>query len=243
MYDPQQLNRYTFERNSPYNNVDEDGHWAHYALAGAVGFIAGSVGYMMTHSGSGWGHVGRTFAAGAIGAGAVMGTVAFATVGGSVAATKGAVGALGAAGKFLVGAGAEIASQMLDEEEIDVADAAIAGVTNLPSFGLGLRPGTKMGVKNIFSLNNLKLAGQFIAGSITNLFYSVFRNQISSNANQQSSQDKFEAAQRSSGGTSSGYTIGRRGGSTTLERNGRVVASRWGKYGRGTGNAYCKKGC
>ena len=56
MYDPQTLNRYTFERNNPYKYTDPTGHFAiSIGLGGSVGFISGasgSVGLAQSISGS-----------------------------------------------------------------------------------------------------------------------------------------------------------------------------------------------
>jgi hypothetical protein len=79
VYDPQQLNRYMFERANPYGNVDEDGHLPHIVAAGLIGAgIGGIIGggaYLFSHHRSGksmsWGGF-----LGSVGGGAVSGGVA-----------------------------------------------------------------------------------------------------------------------------------------------------------------------
>lgn len=63
IYNPQNLNRCSFEGNNPVKTTDETGHCP-WCVAASVGFVASSLSYMFTHSGSGWEHVGKTFAAG-----------------------------------------------------------------------------------------------------------------------------------------------------------------------------------
>ncbi|MBI4738061.1 hypothetical protein HY772_00585, partial [Candidatus Woesearchaeota archaeon] len=152
------------------NNQDPTGHCL-WCLAAVAGFVVGSVGYMLTHEGSGLSHVIKTYEAGAVSAAAFAGSAAFATVGGQVAATTGAVGGLTAAGNFLVGAGAEVAYDTIVEgKDVDVSDAAIAGLLNLPGYGLGLKPGTSVGTRNALSPNNLRFVGQQVIGSFATSF-------------------------------------------------------------------------
>jgi len=184
IYDPQQLNRYAFERNSPYVFIDEDGHYAQYVIAGGVGFIAGSVGYMLTHDGSGWSHLRNTYAAGSVAAATSVGTVAFATYSGAAIASKGIVAALSAAGKFLVGATGEISNQILEDEGINLKDASVSGALNVPSFGLALKPGSRVGTRSLFSENNLKLVGQYLGGFFSFNTYSGLSSYLSGQSNQ-----------------------------------------------------------
>ncbi len=48
VYDPQSLNRYSFERSNPYKYTDEDGHYAIPVIAGVGGFFAGAIGYWVS---------------------------------------------------------------------------------------------------------------------------------------------------------------------------------------------------
>jgi hypothetical protein len=53
VYDPQQLNRYSFERRNPYGYVDRDGKVAVLApllIAAGIGFVGGSIAYFATTS-------------------------------------------------------------------------------------------------------------------------------------------------------------------------------------------------
>lgn len=196
VYDPQLLNRYAFERNNPYKYVDEDGHYAQYVLAGTVGFLAGSIGYMLTHSGSGWSHVRNTYAAGAVGAGTAVGGVAFATYAGTAVASKGAVAALSAAGKFLVGATGEATSEVLEGRELDTTDIIIAGGIDALFPGFKLKPGSKVGTKSLFTKNNLKLAGNYLAGFGAFSSYLGAKGYFSSQANQQQLYSQYQESNR-----------------------------------------------
>src|SRR3989344_5766698 len=207
VYDPQSLNRYAFERNNPQKNIDPTGHCP-WCLLAAGGFVVGSFTYMFTHSGSGWSHVGNTFAAGGITAGALAGSYAFATVGGRVAASSGLVGTLTATGNFLVGAGAEVAGEALEDEDLDPRSIVIAGITNIPQYGLRLRPGTPMG--SIHSNNFLKFIGQQIGGAIANFGANWLINSANNIA------DNSNKASVVSSSTSSG---GWGGGTSTLGSN------------------------
>jgi RHS repeat-associated protein len=53
VYDPQSLNRYSFEKNNPYKYVDKDGKFAVLApllIAAGIGFVAGGIAYFATTS-------------------------------------------------------------------------------------------------------------------------------------------------------------------------------------------------
>jgi RHS repeat-associated protein len=193
VYDPQQLNRYTFEKNSPSNNEDPSGHCP-WCAAAVAGFIMGSFTYMLTHEGYGWSHVMNTWAAGGITAGVFAGGVAFASVGANAAAESGVTGTLTVAGKFLVGAAGEAANEALEGEDPDYVKIGLAGALGVPGYGLGLKPGTFMGTVNSFSSNNLKAVGQQLIGSaVTSIINSGISNskKTSSNNNGKTALDKL----------------------------------------------------
>ncbi|MBI5398001.1 hypothetical protein HZB03_00925, partial [Candidatus Woesearchaeota archaeon] len=148
VYNPQQLNRYSFELNNPQKNTDPTGHCPICLIAGAA-FVIGSVYYLATHEGSGWSNVAHAYAAGGIAAGAVLGSYAFVTgvgtAAGTAPASSGADAVLTAGGNFLVGAGAEVATEVNENEDFDSTDVLIAGVTNVPTYRMGMKPGTYMG--------------------------------------------------------------------------------------------------
>ncbi|MFC2133828.1 RHS repeat domain-containing protein [Bacteroidota bacterium] len=64
VYNPQALNRYSFELNNPYKHVDPDGR--NPAVIGMAAFVVGSLYYLATNDGSGLGHVGKAYGHGAI---------------------------------------------------------------------------------------------------------------------------------------------------------------------------------
>ncbi len=51
IYDPQQLNRYSFERNNPYKYVDESGKWIETAVD--IGFVSYDISQLSTEEGRG----------------------------------------------------------------------------------------------------------------------------------------------------------------------------------------------
>jgi len=67
IYSPQNLNRYTCDKNNFYKYEDKDGKNP-FVIAAVIGFAWNSVYYMRTHEGSGWSHVGNTMAYGLAGA-------------------------------------------------------------------------------------------------------------------------------------------------------------------------------
>lgn len=185
-YDPQTLNRYAYVKNNPYTYNDPTGEYAQYAIPGIIGFVGGSVAYMMTHDGSGWGHVGKTYAAGAIGAGTAMATVAFLTTpGGQAVAAKGLEGGLSLTGAGLTGVAGNLATQALDGGDTNMVEAAISGVTNIPGYGFGLRPGSFVGTANMITKNNLKLGAQEISGQAMSQTVNYLYEQLFETDNQQ----------------------------------------------------------
>lgn len=192
IFDPQQLNRYSFERSSPYNFVDPDGHaiqFAALAIAGAIGAAVGLGTYFATHdSYSVGGALG--YAAGGAGS-AIAGTF------GVIAALAGAV------------AGNAIENAVDDKPLLEGAGWALAGDTLgrgvgkiLPYAGihkiekLGSWFTTKTGLTymaNEFSEtslgNTIGIAGPSVINSFSGVYKSIvsgFYNLISSQTNQQS---------------------------------------------------------
>ena len=115
---------------------------------------------------------------------------------------------LTATGNFLVGAGAEVAGEALEDEDLDPRSIVIAGITNIPQYGLRLRPGTPMG--SIHSNNFLKFIGQQIGGAIANFGANWLINSANNIA------DNSNKASVVSSSTSSG---GGGGGTSTLGSN------------------------
>ena len=213
VYDPQQLNRYAFERNNPYRYTDPEGHCP-ACVAASVGFVIGSLTYMMTHSGSGWEHVRDTYLAGTITASSFSATTLFATVGGRAVAQSGTVGLFTATGTAVIGAGGEAISESLKGEELNPGKIAVAGALNVPSYGLGLKPGTFMGSSNLLSTNNVKLLGQLGIGNVLTTFVNANVDnhpQITSNINSVrqsiSSQDRSYASNQLAALNKSGFSI------------------------------------
>jgi hypothetical protein len=161
VYDPQSLNRYMFERGNAVNKRDDDGH-SPYVVAGLVGFVAGSVGYMITHSGSGWSHVGKTYAAG---------------VGGAIAAAA----ALSGSWAIIGGGGVanSVIGRALDKKSLlswDAAlDYAIGGAINTGTAGLSratLPQPKDWLIKNPLSWLTTKTGQLFITNQLVENAYS-----------------------------------------------------------------------
>jgi len=173
VYDPQMLNRYSFERNNPYKYVDEDGHSPAYAWGFAIGFAFGAVNYGYTHQGEGWGsianfagYMARGIGHGVVGGAVGVGTVAFATSGGRIAATAGGVGLLRTAGLALIGGTGYVADQAIDGQPVDYGDLAIFAAGNALPTGVSLRAGTFISSSNPFASNTLRLADDQIRGNV-----------------------------------------------------------------------------
>jgi len=169
---------------------------------------------MMTHSGSGWEHVRDTYLAGTITASSFSATTLFATVGGRAVAQSGTVGLFTATGTAVIGAGGEAISESLKGEELNPGKIAVAGALNVPSYGLGLKPGTFMGSSNLLSTNNVKLLGQLGIGNVLTTFVNANVDnhpQITSNINSVrqsiSSQDRSYASNQLAALNKSGFSI------------------------------------
>lgn len=190
VYEPQELNRYSFEKNNPYKYEDPDGHNPVYAGAFAIGFAFGAVSYGWNHMGEGrgslsnfGGYMARGIGHGIIGGAVGVGTVAFATSGGRIAATAGGSGFLRGTGMALVGAGGYVADQALEGEPIDYGDMAIAAGTNAMPTGVHLQPGSFVSSRNPLATNSLKLAQDQFRGNVMNLAGQSYLTYVSGGSN------------------------------------------------------------
>jgi RHS repeat-associated protein len=172
VYNPQNFNKYSFEDNSPYNKEDPTGHCPQ-CFAAVVGFTISSVGYMLTHDGSGWSHVGNTYAHGTIGAASAAASVSFIVTGGRVAATSGVLGLLSKVGQASIGAGSYALTKTIEDEEVDPTELSIAAALGLIS-PISLKEGSFVSSYGL-TKNTLKIS----ANQGFNSLISSFTTQIS----------------------------------------------------------------
>lgn len=85
-YDPQSLNRYSFERNNAYKNKDDNGHWVYIAVAAGIGAAINLGVYLYTHE-----HWTKEGVLAYAGSGALIGaaTAAFGVAGAATASATG----------------------------------------------------------------------------------------------------------------------------------------------------------
>ena len=150
VYDPQQLNRYSYARNNPLKYTDPSGHWLHIVIGGVIGGIIGAGISIATQILQGeeinWGNVGTSAAIGAVG-----GTVAAATFGVGTTVLGGASGGLaaysgsGAISGVAAGQAAVITSNAINNKpllenafkpESMLRDAAIGAALGAAGYGL-----------------------------------------------------------------------------------------------------------
>ena len=149
--------------------MDPDGKSPIVVLA-TLGFVAGSLNYMLTHEGSGWSNVGNTYAHGALWAAsaATLGeyTVASGTL--RVAASSGALSAT--AKRFIVGTSTSLGDQLLDNpNSLDFSSALTDGALSnirIP-FGNDLKGGTFASTKNLFTRQNMYESRNYISSLIS----------------------------------------------------------------------------
>jgi RHS repeat-associated protein len=191
IYDPQGLNRYSFEDNTPYNRQDPTGHCP-WCIAATAGFVYSSFEYMLTHDGSGGSNVLNTYEAG------LAGAVSWG------AATTGYVGAA------LGGITGSVINRHVERKPLWNNDAkwdyGISAFSNIAAYGFGkdFLPNPNVGnVKNWFSTNSglQYITNQFLENAFGNIFQggaSLVANDIISK------NDKFVFTSKSSGHRSSG---------------------------------------
>ena len=211
VYDPQQLNRYRFERNNPYKYVDETGKVAQVALAIlGVGVIAGLIAadvYTISSiinnqkpTPQGFGtHFTGGFFAGTIGAGTA--TIAYLTGGTAVAALGGLTAGIGA---FTAGTNSQLFTNAASGRPL-TENTLSSGLISTGTYGAGrYLPTPPSVVSSQFFLNNI------IENYVSNVVSSIYNFFTGSSGSQQSTQQINSAQQQSSsasGGSSSGGTI------------------------------------
>jgi RHS repeat-associated protein len=169
-YNPQELNRYSFENNNPQKNVDPTGHNP-YAAALLVGYAWGvgvyawnnplpeSNGDNLDYAWDLTKYTGKMATHGAISGAAAVGTVALITSGGRFIAPK----LTAKLGMVAIGATEYVGHQNLDNKKVDIVETIISGIANaLPI------PGAKSGT--IYSAtkvtkNTLKTAANIAASN------------------------------------------------------------------------------
>ena len=140
VYDPQQLNRYAFERNNPYKYTDEDGHNP-YVAAMLSGFIWGSIGYMATtpidEENEKWGRVKNAYLHGANTGIHAVASVSLVFKGGAIRIAKGSAFGYSMMKNALLGSSEYAVNEMIDGEDIDGSDMIKDAVSSsIPIFKL-----------------------------------------------------------------------------------------------------------
>src|SRR3989344_1715226 len=174
VYDPQLLNRYSFERNNPYKYVDPDGNIPVTIIAGGVaGLVVGGIQGYLTYKETG-GDLTKAVVSGLISGGATFASVATLGAASTTSAIAGGtalryVGTKGASrlitGTTLagIGAGESIAQQTIVRGgEFSYADMGISAGANV----FGRRTAELLGLPFIVS----RTSGQFFPSTLSRAF-------------------------------------------------------------------------
>jgi len=154
MYDPQNLNRFSYVRNNPYKYVDPSGNSPTLVtgvIGAAVGAVIGggfSAGSQYYHTGTvGWGDVGKSAGVGAVAGGVAgltlgMGTAVAGAAGLSGTGAVAAEGAVAAGSSITGGQAARATENVIEGNAIteglgNPGDMALDGTIGLVTFGVG----------------------------------------------------------------------------------------------------------
>jgi len=125
IYDPQQLNRYSYVRNNPYKYTDPEGEWINMAIGGAVGGLVAS-GYALYNQVVLGEYMSARDVLSTVGAGVTSGAVFAGTFG----LVSGALGATSTGGMILSGAGAGTFAGSLAGESGLITGSVLGGNLN-----------------------------------------------------------------------------------------------------------------
>ena len=230
-YDPQSLNRYSFEENNPYGRTDETGHLpivpVIIGVSALIGGIANTISYYSTHQDTNFGDAAAYFTSGAVAGGAA-----------AVGAIGGVGVAMAATVAFLGGAAGELIENVADDISIEdnLVGVLTSGALNSASGFIGgkLFPTKALNknianMKNLFKLVTTKSGNEFLtktsfdiglSNSLSISIPSIFR---STNVYQQYQESNRQAIikQRESGTYSGGAEYNKVAGAYVTEE-GRV---------------------